>query len=151
MLTEDGPFLIEYNVRLGDPEAQALLPRLQSDLLTALLAACDGGLSHVSLQWLDVACVSVVLAAGGYPGATTPGAPVTGLEQAAQVPHAAIFQAGTDVRGGHVVATGGRVLSVCGTGATVEGARAAAYAAIAEIGLPGGQFRTDIGKKAVLF
>ncbi len=151
MLTEDGPFLIEYNVRLGDPEAQALLPRLQSDLLTALLAACDGGLSHVSLQWLDVACVSVVLAAGGYPGATTPGAPVTGLEQAAQVPHAAIFQAGTDVRGGHVVATGGRVLSVCGTGTTVEGARAAAYAAIAEIGLPGGQFRTDIGKKAVLF
>ena len=148
MLTADGPRLIEYNVRLGDPEAQVILPRLQSDLLTALLAACDGGLAHLALRWLDVTCVAVVLAAAGYPGAVTQGTPVTGLDRAAGVQHAAVFHAGTELRDGALVSAGGRVLSVCGTGPDVAAARAAAYAALAVIDLPGGVHRTDIGLPA---
>ena len=148
MLTADGPRLIEYNVRLGDPEAQVILPRLQTDLLTALLAACDGGLAHLTLRWLDVTCVAVVLAAAGYPGAVSQGAPITGLDRAAGVAHAAVFHAGTETRDGALVSAGGRVLSVCGTGPDVASARASAYAALAVIALPGGVHRTDIGLTA---
>ena len=148
MLTADGPKLIEYNVRLGDPEAQALLPRLQSDLLPALIAACDGELAQFALRWLDVACVSVVLAATGYPGDYAAGAPVAGLDRAASVPHVAVFHAGTALRDGHVVASGGRVLSVCGTGPDVAAARASAYQGVAAIEFPGGFARSDIGLRA---
>ncbi len=148
MLTQAGPVLIEYNVRLGDPEAQVLLPRLQTDLLTALLAACEGELAHTTTRWLETACVAVVLAARGYPGVYVRGMPLTGLAEAAAVPHVAVFHAGTDVRGDHVVATGGRVLCVCGTGPDVAGARAAAYAGVARIGLDGAVFRRDIGLRA---
>ena len=148
MLTADGPKLIEYNVRLGDPEAQALLPRLQSDLLPALLAACDGELAHFALRWLDVACVSVVLAATGYPGAHAAGARVGGLDRAAAIPHVAVFHAGTELRDGHVAASGGRVLSVCGTGPDLAAARASAYQGVAAIEFPGGFARGDIGQRA---
>ncbi len=148
MLTADGPKLIEYNVRLGDPEAQALLPRLQSDLLTALLAACDGELAHFALRWLDVTCVSVVMAAQGYPGDHAGGAPLAGLDRAAALPHVAVFHAGTDLRDGHVVSAGGRVLTVCGTGPDVAAARASAYQGVAAIDFPNGFVRTDIGKRA---
>ena len=148
MLTADGPKLIEYNVRLGDPEAQALLPRLQSDLLPALLAACDGELANFALRWLDVTCVSVVMAANGYPGAGAEGAPIGGLDRAAAVPHVAVFHAGTTLRDGQVVASGGRVLSVCGTGPDAAAARASAYQGVAAIDFPGGFARSDIGQPA---
>ena len=148
MLTPDGPRLIEYNVRLGDPEAEVLLPRLQTDLLPALHAAATGGLAGTSLAWLATTCVAVVLAAPGYPGPTTPGTPLTGLAEAAALPHVAVFHAGTDIREGQVVASGGRVLCVCGTGPDVPSARQAAYAGIAAIGFPGAVCRHDIGLPA---
>jgi phosphoribosylamine--glycine ligase len=147
MLTSDGPKLIEYNVRLGDPEAQTLLPRLRSDLLPALLAACDGELPHVSLMWRDVAAVTVVIAAHGYPGAYETGTPVGGLAAAQAVPHAAIFHAGTDVRDGVLVANGGRVLGVTATGPDIAAARQSAYAALGKIDFPGAVFRHDIGAR----
>jgi phosphoribosylamine--glycine ligase len=149
MLTADGPKLIEYNVRLGDPEAQALLPRLRSDLLPALLAACDGELKDFDLRWLDVACVAVVLAAGGYPSAPATGLAIGGLDRAAAVPHVAVFHAGTDLRDGLVVSAGGRVLTVCGTGPDVAAARQAAYQGVAAIDFPGGFARPDIGLRAM--
>ena len=149
MRTASGPMLIEYNVRLGDPEAQVLLPRLQSDLLGALCAACDGGLAALSLRWLETACVGVVVAARGYPGDFARGAPVRGLERAAAVPHVAVFHAGTDLRDGQVVSSGGRVLTVCGTGPDGAAARASAYSGIAAIDFPGGFCRTDIGARAI--
>ena len=149
MLTPDGAKLIEYNVRLGDPEAQALLPRLRSDLLTALVAACDGGLANFDLRWTDVACAAVVMAARGYPGSYATGTRIDGLEQAASVPHVAVFHAGTELLDGHVVNTGGRVLTVCGTGASLEAARIAAYAGVDAIRWPEGVYRRDIGVRAL--
>jgi phosphoribosylamine--glycine ligase len=149
MVTESGPKLIEYNVRLGDPEAQTLLPRLRSDLLAALLAACDGELKHFSIEQAPIAAVSVVMAARGYPGAYATGTPIDGLLEAARVPHAAIFHAGTDIRDGQVVSNGGRVLTVCGTGPDIASARDAAYRAVAAVRWDGGMFRTDIGLRAL--
>ena len=148
MLTPDGARLIEYNVRLGDPEAQVILPRLRGDLLAALRAAADGDLARTAPEWLPTACVAVVLAAPGYPGTTTAGAAITGLLEAAALPHVAVFHAGTDIRDGQVVASGGRVLSVCGTGPDVAAARAAAYAGVDAIGFPGAVLRRDIGLHA---
>lgn len=148
MLTPHGPRLIEYNVRFGDPEAQTLLPRLQSDLLPALLAACEGELRHVTLMQTDIACVSVVMAARGYPGGFDRGEAIGGLETAAAA-HAAIFHAGTDLRDGIVVSNGGRVLTICGTGPSIRAARDAAYAAAARIDWPGGFTRSDIGMRAL--
>ena len=149
MLTEAGPKLIEYNVRLGDPEAQTLLPRLHTDLLPAMLAACDGELAHITLMQAPIRTACVVLAAGGYPGATRSGDAIAGLAEAAAHPHAAIFHAGTALRDGQVVTQGGRVLGVVGTGETIAAARTAAYAAAALITWPEKLFRTDIGLKAV--
>ena len=149
MLTPSGPKLIEYNVRLGDPETQTLLPRLRSDLLAALLAACDGELKHFSIEQAPRVTVSVVMAARGYPGAYETGTPIGGLAEAAQVPHAAIFHAGTDIRDGAVVSAGGRVLTVCGTGPDITSARDAAYRAVAAVQWEGGTFRTDIGLRAL--
>jgi len=149
MLTADGPKLIEYNVRFGDPEAQTLLPRLKSDLLPALLAACDGELAHFKLMHLPIACVSVVLAARGYPGTYARGGVIGGLDRAAATPHVAVFHAGTDLRDGAVVANGGRVLTVCGTGPDLNAARAAAYQGVAAIDWKDVMFRTDIGLRAI--
>jgi phosphoribosylamine--glycine ligase len=149
MLTPDGPKLIEYNVRFGDPEAQTLLPRLQSDLLPALVAACDGELANFRLMQRSVACVAVVMAARGYPGTYAKGGVISGLERAAATPHVAVFHAGTDVRDGSVVANGGRVLTVCGTGETLQAARDAAYRGVAAIEWSDGMFRTDIGLRSI--
>jgi phosphoribosylamine--glycine ligase len=148
MLTPDGPKLIEYNVRLGDPEAQVLLPRLRSDLLTAMLAACDGELAHVTVVQDKLVCVGVVLASRGYPGAYAKGGVIGGLETAAAQPHVAVFHAGTDMRDGVVVASGGRVLTVCATGADLASARASAYAGVAAIDWEDKMVRTDIGLRA---
>jgi phosphoribosylamine--glycine ligase len=149
MITADGPRLIEYNVRFGDPEAQTLLPRLQSDLLPALLAACDGELAHVTLMQAPIACVSVVLAARGYPGAYARGTPIHGLERASATPHVAVFHAGTHLADGVVIANGGRVLTVVGTGPDLPSARAAAYQGVAAIDWKDAMYRTDIGLRAI--
>ncbi len=148
MLTADGPKLIEYNVRLGDPEAQTLLPRLRTDLLTGMMAACDGELADFTFVQDAVSCVCVVLAARGYPGAYAKGGVIGGLETAAGLAHVAVFHAGTDVRDGVVVSAGGRVLTVCATGADLASARASAYAGVAAIEWEDKMFRTDIGLRA---
>ena len=146
MLTADGPRLIEYNVRFGDPECQALMPRLRSDLLPGLLAACDGELSRFDLRWREEACIAVVMAAAGYPADPRRGTVIDGLEAAAAVPHALIFQAGTRVEDGRLLADGGRVLTVCGTGPDGPSARRAAYAAVDHVRWPEGFCRRDIAR-----
>lgn len=148
MRTADGVKLIEFNVRLGDPETQCLLPRLRGDLLPGLLAACDGELGNFSLRWRDEACVAVVVAARGYPGTPARGGEIRGLDRAAAVPGALVFHAGTRAEGGRVVADGGRVLTVCGTGSDLAAARAVAYAAVAALDWPEGFCRRDIAARA---
>ncbi|MGD9915111.1 MAG: phosphoribosylamine--glycine ligase [Rhizobiaceae bacterium] len=148
MLTADGPQLIEYNVRFGDPECQVLMPRLKDDLLVLLNAAVDGQLAHSSARWRDEVALTVVMAAEGYPGTPRKGTVIRGIE-AAEASGARVFHAGTDLRGGELVANGGRVLAVTATAATVAQAQAKAYAAIATIDWPEGFCRSDIGWRAV--
>jgi phosphoribosylamine--glycine ligase len=145
MITEDGAKLIEFNVRFGDPECQALLARLQSDLLPALVAACEGELGSFTLRFHDESACAVVMAANGYPGEPATGSIIGGLEQASAVPGAMVFHAATRIEGGHVVAAGGRVLTVCGTGPDAEAARETAYKAVNSVIWPGGFHRRDIG------
>jgi len=147
MLTASGPRLIEYNVRFGDPECQALLPRLRSDLLPGLIAACDGELSRFDLRWRNEACVAVVMATQGYPAAPHTGSVIDGLEAAAAVPGALVFQAGTRIEDGRLLSAAGRVLTICGTGPDLASAREAAYAAVANVRWPEGFCRRDIGAK----
>jgi phosphoribosylamine---glycine ligase len=149
MITAEGPKLIEYNVRFGDPECQVLMPRLMSDLVPALLASRDGVLKSLDLRWHSQAALTVVMAAKGYPGAYAKGSVIEGLADAAAVEGVEIFHAGTKQDGGHVVASGGRVLNVSALGQTVSEAQARAYAAIARIRWPEGFFRHDIGWRAI--
>ncbi len=145
MLTEAGPQLIEFNVRFGDPECQALLPLLSSDLLAALLAACDGELGDFDLRWHPGAAVAVVLAARGYPEAPEAGSAIEGLARAGLLPGVQVFHGGTRLAGGRLEAAGGRVLTVTGRGADLGEARARAYEAVRAIDWPGGFYRRDIG------
>jgi len=142
MLTSDGPRVLEFNVRLGDPETQALMPRLSSDLLDAIDAATRGALSYVDLRWTDTATVNVVLAAHGYPIA-----PRTGdeIDLGSPTEGTTVFHAGTSRDGNRLVTAGGRVLNVVGTGDTIGEARINAYATVATIKFSGKHFRTDIG------
>lgn len=149
MITADGPKLIEYNARFGDPECQVLMTRLKSDLLSALIAACDGALDQISLRWRDEAALTVVMAAKGYPGSYVKGTEIRGLEDAAAVEGVEIFHAGTKVEDGRLIATGGRVLNVTAVGRNVREAKARAYAAIDRIDWPEGFCRRDIGWRAV--
>jgi phosphoribosylamine--glycine ligase len=150
MLTKDGPKLIEYNVRFGDPECQALLPRLMSDLLPALVAARDGVLDNFDLRWYPESSVCVVLAAQGYPGEPLKGSEISGLAEAAQSdPAVTVFHAGTRLVDGRLVADGGRVLNVVGLGKDLASARDKAYAAVDRIDWPGGFCRRDIGWRAL--
>ena len=149
MLTADGPRLIEFNVRLGDPEAECLLPRLHSDLLPALLAACDGELASFALRWRPGATLAVVLAARGYPGPAASHTPIGDLAAAEAVPGALVFHAGTERIDGQLVSSGGRALAVCGQGPDLAAAHAAAYRAVAAIDWPDGFFRRDIGWRAL--
>jgi len=149
MITSHGPKLIEYNVRFGDPETQVLMLRLQSDLLAALLASADGNLDTIALRWRDEAALTVVLAAEGYPGTPRKGTEIKGLAEAAKVEGVEIFQAGTRLEGGRLLADGGRVLNVTARGATVGEAQARAYRAIGKIDWPGGFCRKDIGWRAI--
>ena len=149
MLTAEGVKLIEFNVRFGDPECQALLLRLKSDLVPALLAACDGELRDFDLRWRADASIAVVMAARGYPDAPQTGGVITGLEAAAAVPGTFIFHAGTALRDGALISACGRVLTVCATGETLRTARDAAYAAARAIDWPDGFCRRDIGWRAL--
>jgi phosphoribosylamine--glycine ligase len=150
MLTDDGPKLIEFNVRFGDPECQILLLRLRSDLLPALQAACDGELAHFNLRCFDTSAVAVVMAARGYPDAPERGGEITGLERAAALADVRVFHAGTEQDAdGRITAAGGRVLTVCATGDTLKLARDRAYEAIGQIAFPTGFCRRDIGWRAL--
>ena len=145
MLTKDGPSLIEYNVRFGDPECQVLMMRLESDLLELMLATAKGELVDSAVpRFSDRAALTVVMAANGYPGTPEKGGAIEGIEQAADSA-TRIFHAGTARADGGLVANGGRVLAVTGSGATVAQAREAAYAAVDKIRFPSGFCRRDIG------
>jgi phosphoribosylamine--glycine ligase len=150
MMTDDGPKVLEYNVRFGDPECQVLLMRLMSDLLPALIAACDGVLDQFDLRWFAETAVSVVLAAQGYPGGYQKGEAIGGLDEVAGMKDVIAFHAGTTVdTEGTVRSSGGRVLSVTALGGSLEEARERAYAAIGRIDWPGGFCRRDIGWRAL--
>ncbi len=149
MIGPSGPRLIEFNVRFGDPECQVLIARLMSDLLPALIAAADGQLGTFQLRWREAAALTIVMAANGYPGAYAKGTPIGGLERAAAIRDVLVFHAGTAMRDGRIMATGGRVLGVTATGNSVRAAQAKAYEAVAAIDWPGGFCRGDIGWRAI--
>lgn len=149
MITADGPKLIEYNTRFGDPECEVLMPRLKSDIVPALLAARDGVLNAVDLRWSDDVALTVVMAAKGYPGKPEKGSVIKGIDKAAAEKDVLVFHAGTQAKDGEIVANGGRVLNVVALGKTVSEAQAKAYAAVDLIDWPGGFCRRDIGWQAI--
>jgi len=149
MITAQGPKLIEYNVRFGDPECQVLMPRLMSDLVPALLASRDGVLKSIDLRWYPEAALTVVMAARGYPGSYAKGSVIEGLDEAAAVEGVEIFHAGTKAEGDRLLANGGRVLNVSALGENVAEARDRAYQAVSRIRWPDGFCRHDIGWRAL--
>ena len=149
MITRDGPKLIEYNVRFGDPETQVLMLRLKSDLVPALLASRDGVLKSFDLRWHDDAALTVVMAANGYPGDYAKGSVIAGLDEAAKVEGVEIFHAGTKREGDRILANGGRVLNVCAIGRSIAEAQKQAYTAVDLIRWPQGFCRRDIGWRAI--
>jgi phosphoribosylamine---glycine ligase len=148
MITDDGPRVLEFNCRFGDPETQVILPRLRSDLLALLEAVIDGKLNQTTIEWDERAAVTVVLASGGYPGKYEVGRPISGLETVAS-PSVQIFHAGTRRENGQLVTAGGRVLAVTALGSTVASARAEAYKAVGQIHFDGCHYRRDIAQAAV--
>ncbi|MGB2601470.1 MAG: phosphoribosylamine--glycine ligase [Candidatus Omnitrophota bacterium] len=148
MMTEDGPKVLEYNVRFGDPETQVILPRMRSDLADLLMATAKGELSGKTAEWDQDECVCVVLAAGGYPASYEKGKKITGLEEAAEE-GAVVFHAGTRAEGDDIVTSGGRVLNVTGKGHGIKEAVANTYKAAGKIHFDGMHYRKDIGYKAI--
>jgi phosphoribosylamine--glycine ligase len=149
ILTRDGPKLIEYNVRFGDPEAQVLMMRLKDDIMPLLLACCDGTLDRMTVRWFDEWALTVVMCANGYPGEVTKGTAINGLEAASAMEGVEVFHAGTALKDGQLVANGGRVLNVTALGKTVREAQSRAYAAVAAIDWPDAIYRKDIGWRAI--
>jgi len=149
MVTKDGPKLLEFNVRFGDPECQVLLVRLESDLLAAMVAASEGRLEPRHLRWGNDVSLCVVMAARGYPGAYAKGTEIRNLDRAGAVPGVTVFHAGTESRNGRVVSIGGRVLGVTARAATVAEAQRLAYRAVDLIDWPDGFCRRDIGWRAI--
>jgi phosphoribosylamine--glycine ligase len=149
MMTARGPEVLEFNARFGDPETQAILARLDSDLLEALEACIDGRLSETPIRWTPGASACVVASSGGYPGAYKTGLPISGLSAAAQVPGVQIFHAGTANVGGQMLTAGGRVLGVTASAGSLGEALARAYQALAEIHFEGMYYRSDIGHRAL--
>lgn len=147
MLTDSGPKAIEFNARFGDPEAQVVLPRLETDLVDIILASLNGRLGDIDIRWRDEAAVCVILASAGYPGDYAKGLPIEGLEEAER--EALVFHAGTAERDGRIVTDGGRVLGVVGRGADIREARERAYAAADKIRFEGKHCRTDIAARAL--
>jgi phosphoribosylamine---glycine ligase len=149
MIAQGEPKALEFNVRFGDPEAQPLLMRMESDLLTLIEAVVDGRLGTAEVRWRPEAAVCVVLAAGGYPGAHDTGKPISGLAAAGRLKDVMVFHAGTALKGGKVVTSGGRVLGVTALGTDIAAAVGRAYQAVDKIRWDGVQYRTDIGRKAL--
>ena len=149
MMTADGPRVLEFNCRFGDPETQVILPRLKSDLLELLEATIDGKLDRASIEWDERAAVTVVLASGGYPDKYEVGKPIEGLEGLSDAPDVHVFHAGTRNETGKVVTAGGRVLAVTALGENVEAARKRAYEAVSRIHFEGCHYRRDIALGAV--
>ena len=150
MLTPEGPKIVEFNVRFGDPETQVVLPRLESDLVEVMLAVAEGRPEDVQLEWSDDWAVSVVLASEGYPGAYEKGKVILGIEEAEELPGVTVFHAGTRRNyDGELLTNGGRVLNVVAKGDSFEEARERAYEACDLIHFEGKMFPHDIGKKAL--
>ncbi|GIX47721.1 MAG: hypothetical protein KatS3mg131_1932 [Candidatus Tectimicrobiota bacterium] len=149
MIVDEQPYVLEFNVRFGDPEAQCLLVTLAEDLLPLLEAAAAGTLRGPAVAQLPEAAVCVVMAAAGYPGPYETGQPIAGIEEAARLPNTWIFHAGTAVREGKLVTNGGRVLGVTSRAPTLAGAVQQAYAGVARIHWPGVHYRRDIGQRAL--
>ena len=149
MMTCVGPKVIEYNVRFGDPEAQAVMPLVDGELLPLIAAAADGDVGDARIVLKSGVSVAVVLASAGYPGATTGGAVISGLEAAVRLPDVSVFHAGTGRRDGRIVTAGGRVLTVVATGSNYQAAIDRAYEAVSLISFEGMQYRRDIGRKAL--
>jgi phosphoribosylamine--glycine ligase len=150
MLAASGPRVVEFNVRFGDPEAQVVLPMLDEELSTLLWAAAAGALPDRPARFRDEPHVGVVLASAGYPESSDHGRPITGIDEAARVPGALVFHAGTAERDGRLVTNGGRVLTVVGRARSHRAAIDIAYEAAAKIRFDGMQFRRDIGSKALI-
>jgi phosphoribosylamine--glycine ligase len=149
MITKQGPKLVEYNCRFGDPECQVMMPRLKSDLLTAYVASRDRMLNQLDLRWREEVALTVVMASKGYPGTYEKGHEIFGLDAASKLDGVEVFHAGTERRDGRIYATGGRVLNVTATGKTVSEAQARAYRAVDLIHWEGSFCRRDIGWRAV--
>jgi phosphoribosylamine--glycine ligase len=149
MIRDGKPKVLEYNARFGDPETQPLLMRMKSDLVPVLEATIDGTLGRQKVEWDPRATVCVVMASGGYPGSYAKGKIISGLEEAAKVPDTFVFHAGTSVRDGKIVTSGGRVLGVTAIGKGIPEAITAAYQAVEKISWEGVQYRRDIGRKAL--
>jgi phosphoribosylamine--glycine ligase len=149
MLTKAGPKILEFNARFGDPETQVYLTRLENDLVELLDASTSGTLAKHELKWKPEASVCVVMASSGYPGSYPKGKIISGLDIANALPHAKVFHAGTALKDGQVVTSGGRVLGVTALGKDLKAARAAAYAAVEKIHFAGAHFRHDIAAKAL--
>ncbi len=149
MLTENGPRVLEFNCRFGDPETQSILPLLEDNLLDALAAAATGDARGIELPVSDDAAVTLVIAAGGYPDSGDRGSPIDGIEDA-EAAGVLVFHAGTALHGDRVVTNGGRILDVTGVGPTIGAARDRAYAAAAHISFPGARYRTDIAEEAAV-
>ncbi|MGH9313162.1 MAG: phosphoribosylamine--glycine ligase, partial [Vicinamibacterales bacterium] len=149
MLTDEGPRVVEFNVRFGDPEAQVVLPLLDSELAPVLASAAEGDLGGSTCRFSAEPAVGVVLASGGYPGEVTTGGTIEGLDAAGATPGVVVFHAGTAEREGRIVTSGGRVLTVVGRGATYAEAIARAYEGVSRISFENVQYRTDIGRKAL--
>lgn len=149
MVTAQGPKVLEFNARFGDPETQVYLMRLENDLLELLEASIEQRLANETLRWKDEAAVCVVMASGGYPGSYAKGSPITGLDEAGKIPGVKVFHAGTTLKDGQAVTNGGRVLGVTALGKDLRAARDLAYSVVAKIRFDGAQYRRDIAAKAL--
>jgi phosphoribosylamine--glycine ligase len=149
MLTKNGPKVLEFNARFGDPETQVYLTRLQNDLVEVLEASVAGTLDKIEFKWSPMASVCVVMASAGYPGSVVKGKLIQGLDEAAKLSNVKVFHAGTAMVDGQIVTNGGRVLGVTASGADIRLARGAVYSALERIGFDGAHYRRDIGEKAL--
>jgi phosphoribosylamine--glycine ligase len=150
MICQDGPRVLEFNCRLGDPEAQVVLPLLDSDLVDVLEAVIDERLDRANIRWKTASAICVVLASAGYPGELKIGLPISGLDQAGQLEQVFVFHAGTALRQNRVVTDGGRILGVTALGSDLQSARDRVYEAVGKVRFDGMQYRRDIGARALI-
>jgi len=149
MVTSQGPKIVEFNARFGDPETQVVLPRLETDLVEIMLACVEGRLAEQEIKWSGKACCCVVMASGGYPEKYEKGKAIAGLEEAGKLPETVVFHAGTRLEEGKVLTNGGRVLGVTALGESIKQAIGKAYKAVEKISFEGAQYRKDIGQRAL--